>query len=276
MLVKTQVPAFVWGLCMTIVLSFMSPHVQNVDISAEAAPLLPQAFPQLTSLRLLHCKHHTADLLRALRSCKHLTHLALVDPWHLDQEGLWAAAEAEAEAAGHKDLLHAIASQQPPQPNDLWSAAAATGLLLGRIPNLMSLVLDVPRVLSAFRMMTLNGLGSRLAHLSLTEKDTPYSDSHASSLLRPALQACSSITSLELAPCVGRLLPSLLPSSPGLLAKLRSLSLYGQTVELGMLDFILRELPGEGCEVTQAMGMEQWNQPRESQNAASMQTSTHG
>lgn len=60
---------------------------QSVVIDEAGASLLPQAFPQLTTLRLIRCRQDAAALLTSLRSCKHLNQLAMQKPQHTDPLG---------------------------------------------------------------------------------------------------------------------------------------------------------------------------------------------
>lgn len=211
--------------------------------------MLSKVFPHLSALQLDRCYIHTEDVPGALRSCAHLTHLALKNCQHREPEDLWAAAVAEAEAAGHSDLLQA-AAQEPDGLREIQrkeqqgKSAAATGLLLSSLPHLTSLELDMPRALAACRMLVLGDAGSRLTELKLYDSwvTLPFDISETSDLLIPALQACSGLRSLELGGRVG--LADVLAACPGL-ASLRSLSIPRESADQEVLDLVLTGLTGE-------------------------------
>lgn len=236
--------------------------MQNVAVCAAAAGLLPKAFPQLASLVLKECPQHTAALLQALRSCQHLTHIAIEEPKEEDPAALWAAAVAEAAAGGHLELLQS-AAVVPHDKKDWGSdirseeekevrcqSAAATGYLLGQLPHVTSVKLAMYRMLPALRLMVLHGLGARLQKLTFFDLlDHPHSQGDIANLLAPALQACSCLASLDAGggDFHDRGLAIALASCPALATSLRSLSLPSQGVAQELLDGILQHLPGGGA-----------------------------
>lgn len=227
-------------------------------INYEAAELLPKAFPQLTTLHMDGCDfmyEAASALFWTLRKCAHLKDLKLKDPCHRDgrQELLWAAAESEADSFEHTDLLYAAAASQGWNAGSA-RAAAATGYLLSPLP-LTTLTLDTPRAAAALGPLMLRGMGSRLQSLSIRQEcriqankagGSKYrsSEFEAPENLTPALQACSSLISLELSAWVRGGLHKVLPACPNL-ATLRSLHLPKQGVGQRLLDVILQGLPGE-------------------------------
>lgn len=234
-----------------------APHLQQLTITAGAAALLHSAFPQLSTLKLTCCRMDTAAVAKALCSCPHLTHLTLVDPCHLDPEGLWAAAEAGAAAAGQLELLQAAAGvQDNPQETKAARSAAATGYLLRQLPaTVTSLKLSMHWVLATFRLMVLKGLGRRLQELCMHQSESlTYPHMYILSTLIPALQACAGLASLEIGGIWAWQLCGALARC-GTWAALRSLSLPQQTVGEALLEVFLENMPGEGwmqaCHVVQ-------------------------
>lgn len=252
-------------------------------ITAETAALLPQAFPQLASMSLSGCTMDTAAVLQALRTCPRLAHLTLDWPEDTDPEGLWAAAEAEAVAAyAGPDGAIAVAGTSPKYALLLdavfkpWTnteaedeflqefvlakeggakpTAAATGLLISLLPGLTSLRLSLSEVLSASYLVMLEGLGSRLTDLSLSDGFEGCEETDLGFMLTPALQACTCLTSLELALGISAGLPAALSACPGL-SSLTKLSIPGDTVDQLLLDAILRTMPGEAAGVRDRRGI---------------------
>lgn len=227
-------------------------------ISAEASNLLPQAFPQLRKLRVDRCKHDTAALLKALWTCKHLTHLALENPRGAEQnpDGLWAAAVATAEAAGERvSLLEAVATmrtdyQFPVGPEG--KITVAVGALLSQFSHLTTLELRMPRVLTAARLFLPGPLPDTLQSLDLCETGSrgngqpiSYGPAEISALLTTVpLSQFQSLRSLELSIEAGTTL--LLPYLVGCptVANLSKLSLPCYAVDLEQLDLMLQKLPG--------------------------------
>lgn len=207
-----------------------------MHISAENAKLLPKVFPGLVELHLRKCTIHVAALLTALRSCGQLTHLTM-NPF--EQSGpisLWAAAEAEAQAAGHQYQLPAAA----PYRDDRLRAAAATGYLLSGLPHLTSLKLSVAHTAAALQLLVLRGMGARLQAVSLSGSP----EREMGEVLARALSACTSLSSLEL---WGEIegLEAVVATCAGLPMPLRTLSIPLTSVDLRELDAILKGLPGE-------------------------------
>lgn len=202
-------------------------------MTAELLQLLPQAFPKLSTLRLSSCYHSMGALLRALRSCPRISHLALRDPRCWDREALTAATAA---SRSHELLVNGTLAGHSP---------AALALQLNQLSSLTSLTLNMFGALETFIRLVQQGFGSRLTALSLTDHD--FDDElvlENTKQLMAALQACSSLTELALELAYpGRQEPTLVacPSLP----RLRSLSLPMQTVSQGLLDEILQNLPGE-------------------------------
>lgn len=234
--------------------------MQDMPLTAEAAQLLPQAFPRLASLQLQRCRlDDSAAMLRALRtSYPHLTYLELTEPRHLQQpfpEPLWAAAVEEAEASGCLDLLQETAKLHRRRWQEKESrCAAATGQLLSGLDHLTSLSLGMPQVLAAFKMaVAQGGLGARLQAVSLAELDSFQAYTDMPGLLVSALQACTSLSSLELVQPAAEeaaelqvQLLEVLAACPSLPCRLRSLSLPESEVGQPLLDAVLQCLPGEG------------------------------
>lgn len=247
----------------------MIPCAQGIPLTAKDAKLLPQAFPQLTSLCLTRCKQHTAALLRAMRSFRNLSHLTLTDPKHSDPDSLWAAAVAEANAAGDLPSLQAAAKAQGGEPGAEAEgrSAAATGYLLSPLQGITSLNLDIPWAPAAFRLLVLKGTGSRLTAVELRSWGLSHKEAEVPALLTPALKACTSLRSLDLVGELGNHLAPVLAACPSLNSTLRSLSLPWQKVEQQLLDVILQYLPGGnpvllfsahtwcgGCKLSWALG----------------------
>lgn len=212
---------------------------QCVHIGADAAALLPQAFPQLVILHVVNCHHDMAALLTALSSCQHLAHLTLDHPTQINLASLSPADLATATAVGAHRLLEESALD-----------AAATGMLISRLPHLTSIKLNIPAALAAYKMLVQDGLGSRLTDVALydAEEYMICTPSVVSELIVPALQACTSLARLVLGGSInfGPYLPAVLGDCPGLGATLRSLGLPDQRVDQELLDMILLLLPGEG------------------------------
>lgn len=239
-------------------------NVQGMRITAEAAALMPQAFPHLTALQLRHCEMDTVALLAALRTCQHLSSLALEEPRHTDPAGLWAAGITEAEGAGHAPVMHdtveeVIGSADASAVEEATEAAqcaAAVGKLLGSLQQLTALSLMMPCVPVAMKLLALgSGPWCSLQELSLREAsgDSPMTEQSATKLALPALLACTSLTSLELRfkithPSVMALVES--PAMQGL----RSLRLPQQWVNQKLLDLLLKCLPGGAvCHLARAI-----------------------
>lgn len=227
--------------------------MQGLPVTAEAAALLPKALPTLSALHLLRCEQDTTALLTALCNCEHLSSLSLEDPQHTDPSGLAAAHAAEASAEG-KAAVEACAQglssvQGMTEAGALQDAqcAAATGMLLGRLHHLTSLTLSMRGMPAALRMLGLGGGGGKLQSLRLDDPGA-HAEGMPSSVMTevlvPALSACTSLTSLDLATLCESKVFTPLPSCPALRG-LHSLRVPQQWVDLAGLDAILQNLPGE-------------------------------
>lgn len=198
----------------------------------------------------------------------------------MDPAGLWEAGLAEAEAAGIPDVLRReVGLASHPASEDVHRAvaecAAAMGLLLCRLPHLTALSLSMPCVPAALKLLLQGGAKGRLQAVKLHDSasycqprdgggmdwlaagpnshdnrisEASLSLSHKFTL--PALLACTSLTSLELSTKLAyRVLATLVQSAN--MRALRSLRLPTQIVCQGLLDIMLKDLPGEasvtGC-----------------------------
>lgn len=225
--------------------------LQSVHIAARAAALLPQVFPQVASLRLRYCKLDTVALYEALGSCQRLRSLELVCPNHLDPEGLFATAMADAAAFGVLDgLMGAVgASMSHPSEYGLSSTrcSAATGLLLGSQPHLTSLKLDMPSPSAALMLLSHGGTGSQVEALSVV--DTGHSELRSQPALLaqthgPVFSGFSSLRNLELGSKLGPEDLVALAASPTV-AGLHTLTLPSTELSQSGLDAILQGMPGE-------------------------------